>query len=253
MDEIFFGKARIILLPVLLGLVAIFFLKIFSIKISFWIALFVVVLIIAIIWMVFSRTATQTSSTTSTTKTEITSLWQKSKPLVDFLVVIAIFAAVIIGLLSVFNVQYTVDRTENFDNNEAESFRGYDIKGNYEMKNNALYIVGTAIITRKTSEKQPWITFDASGGGLVWVDILDNGLPDYGYNDFKSSRIVIIKNKRNYYFKIKGDFYYFYINNNFAESFGIAEGGRERRERTYRVKVQSITPEGVWIDNIESK
>ncbi|MCK4524946.1 MAG: hypothetical protein KAU07_00715 [Candidatus Andersenbacteria bacterium] len=70
MDEISFGKARIILLPVLLGLVIIFFLKIFSIKISFWICavLFIAVLIIVIMWMVFLQTPIQATSMTTEIK-----------------------------------------------------------------------------------------------------------------------------------------------------------------------------------------
>lgn len=151
------------------------------------------------------------------------------------------------------NPMYNFDRTEDFVNNEVESFRGYDIKGNYEIKNNALHIVGTCVITRKTNEKQPWIAFDASGGGLIEVDILDNNLPDYGYDNFKSGQIVVIIDERNYLFAVKGDYYRLFINNNLAEDFGIAEGGRNRRERTYMIIIKSVTSEGVWIDNIESK
>ena len=149
--------------------------------------------------------------------------------------------------------RYIFFRTEDLANNKVGSFRGYDIEGNYTIENNALHIIGTCVITRKTGEKLPWIAFDASGGGTVEVDILDNNLPGYGYDNFKSGEIVITADKRNYYFRVKGDFYYFYINNKFAQSFGIAEGGRDRRERTYRITIKSISPEGVWIDNIESK
>ena len=168
--------------------------------------------------------------------------------------VLAIFSGLVeTDLGEVNDPRYVFDPIENFNNDTVESFRGYDIEGNYTEKNNALHIVGTCVITRNTSAKQPWIAFDASGGGLVNVDILDNNLPDYGYDNFKSGQVVITKDKRNYYFKVKGDFYYFYINNNFAESFGIAEGGREGRERTYRLTITSKTSEGVLIDNIESK
>lgn len=149
--------------------------------------------------------------------------------------------------------RYHFFRTEDFSDDTATSFRGYDIEGNYTIEDNAIHVVGTCVITRKTNAELPWIAFDASGGGTVEVDILDNNLPGYGYEDFKSRQVVITKDKRNYYFKIKGDFYYFYINNNFAESFGDIEGGRDRRERTYKITIKSITPEGVWIDNIESK
>ena len=168
---------------------------------------------------------------------------------------IVVVSIIVLGVIRCVGpgVQYATDRTESFGGNSVESFRGYNIEGNYKIENNALHILGTCVITRKTNADQPWIAFDASGGGLVEVDILDNNLPDYGYDNFKSGQIVITKSKRRYLFTVKGDFYRLYIDGKLAEEFGIAEGGRRGRERTYKVTIKSVTPEGVWIDNIESK
>ena len=256
MDEISFGKARIILLPVLLGLIIMFFLKTFSIKISFWIwiALFVAILIIVAIWVIFSQITT--IQTPSEISSKIKAINQN-----NVIIVIASVLVIVAGICWFIGInsgdindpRYHFFRTEDLSDDTATSFRGYDIEGNYTIEDNAIHVVGTCVITRKTNAKLPWIAFDASGGGLVTVDIIDDNLPGYGYEDFKSGRVVITKDNRNYYFKIKGDFYYFYINNNFAESFGDIEGGRDRRERTYKITIKSITPEGVWIDNIESK
>ena len=67
-NEISFGKARIILLPILLGLVIIFFLKLFSIKIfsSFWILAILAVVTIITFFVVLSRKS-ETSALSSLT------------------------------------------------------------------------------------------------------------------------------------------------------------------------------------------
>ena len=64
MDEISLGKTRIILLPVLLGLIIIFFLKIFSIEFSLllWIILLIAIFLISLLLLMRSRVISGTSS-----------------------------------------------------------------------------------------------------------------------------------------------------------------------------------------------
>lgn len=64
MDEISLGKTRIILLPVLLGLIIIFFLKIFSIEFSLllWIILLIAIFLISLLLLMRSRVISGTFS-----------------------------------------------------------------------------------------------------------------------------------------------------------------------------------------------
>lgn len=70
-DEISLGKARIVLLPVILGLVMIFFLKLFSIKISFliWVILLVVIFLISLLLTMKSKVSLTSKLSTTSIKT----------------------------------------------------------------------------------------------------------------------------------------------------------------------------------------
>ncbi|MCD4677841.1 MAG: DUF5067 domain-containing protein [Desulfobacula sp.] len=72
MNEISFGKSRKILLPILLGLMIIFFLKLCSIKISFWI---LIVLLIATLLVIKPILVPKTSSPTSKLPPLKTTFW----------------------------------------------------------------------------------------------------------------------------------------------------------------------------------
>jgi len=222
---------------------------------------FFIAVAIIIAMVIFKKFKTSSLSSETPEITEITArsriiskiktLWKKSETMLYFLAIVAVFLVIVVGLYSVFDVKHNTKGMEKFTDNEIESWRGYNYEGNCAIKNNALYILGDCTITRKTNKIYPWIAFDAEGTGYFNVDILDNNLPDYEYDNFTSGQIAPKTYKRNYLFRVDGDYYRMSVDGVLTENFGIAKGGRERRERTYRIKVNSAT--GMWIDNIDSK
>ncbi|MDF1498192.1 MAG: hypothetical protein P1P85_02455 [Patescibacteria group bacterium] len=246
-----FSKDKIILLVfIVVGL-----LKVFGVPI--WISIVFIFATVFLFWIytkrsvIFPTPEISANPIRSRVVSWIKILWKKSETTLYFLAIVAVFLVIVMGFYSVFDVKHNTKGMEKFTDNRIESWRGYNYEGNCAIKNNALYILGDCTITRKTNKIYPWIAFDAEGTGFFNVDILDNNLPDYGYDNFTSGQIAPKTYKRNYLFRVDGDYYHMAIDGVLTENFGIAKGGRERRERTYRIKVNSAT--GMWIDNIDSK
>lgn len=159
MDDIPFGKVRIILLPILLGLIIIFFLKLCSIKISFWI---LIVLLIAILLA--------SKLPTISLKTILPGLLMLVV-VISILLFILEAGSYIVGLGS-----------ENFY--DDVTMKDYEYKGNFVIQDESLKILGTAtIFNSDASDDFLWIPlywvhpdFDIFGVGRGTMKItMDNG------------------------------------------------------------------------------
>ena len=167
MDEYSFGKTRIILLPILLGLIIIFFLKLCSIKISFWI---LIVLLIATLFVIKLILVPDTSSLKSKLPTGIKRI----------LIVMIVIAVIFFGAqqLSKSANYIEIRLPEGFDNNEYTKDYGYSRinDGKFAIANEKLLVFKSIRITNTgLLYKDPDFKFSIGGlenGESIKVDVL---------------------------------------------------------------------------------
>lgn len=167
MDDIPFGKVRIILLPILLGLIIIFFMKLFSIKISFWI---LIILLIATLLIIKPILIPKTSSLKSKLPSGI-----KTILIVMIVIVVIFFGAQQLSK----SVNYIEIRSpERFENNETYKDYGYSRinSGDFVIADEKLMVYKTIRITN-TDLLYEYPDFKFSIGGLehgesIKVDVL---------------------------------------------------------------------------------
>jgi len=168
MDEISLGKARIIFIPILLGLIIIFFLKLFSIKISFWI---LIILLIAMLLVIKPILVPKTSPLTSKLPSIGTTFW--------VLLVIVILSVAIIWVFDQGpkSRNYLENRTqEGFGDNKSRYVINFDSKeGQARIENERLLIFGeVSIINNDVFYPNPNLEFDilVREGKTAFVEII---------------------------------------------------------------------------------
>ena len=119
-DEISFGKARIVLLAILTGLIVVFFQKLFSIKISlsFWIL--AAVAIVAILFIVLLRKSERPALSSLTAKIPS---W---KTVAGWVIVLVVVGVLVLGAMQIGGVLHQI-KTGGLVKSDASTEQGLDV------------------------------------------------------------------------------------------------------------------------------